>query len=71
MANGASGNRSEKEDGTDQMTTSRREASRREAIDEGIDLKKKAASKQAFFRMKMDLEENIGSLVKEILLLFC
>ena len=64
MANSASGNRSEKEDGTDQMNTSRREASRREAIDEGIDLKKKAASKQAFFRMKMDLEENRRELGK-------
>ena len=52
MANSASGNRSEKEDGTDQMNTSRREASRREAIGKGIDQKKKAASKQAFFRRR-------------------
>ena len=50
MANSASVYSSEKEDGTDQMNTNCREA-----IGEGIDLKKKAASKQAFFRMKMDL----------------
>ena len=62
MTNSGPGYRSENEDGTDQMNTSRREA-----IVEGAHLKKKAASKKAFFRMKMDLEEIVRSLVKEIL----
>ena len=59
MTNSGPGYRSENEDGTDQMNTSRREA-----IVEGAHLKKKAASKKAFFRMKMDLEENRKELGK-------
>ena len=59
MTNSGPGYRLENEDGTDQMNTSRREA-----IAEAVNLKKKAAAKKAFFRMRMDLEENRKDLGK-------
>ena len=65
MTNSGPGYRSENEDGADQMNTSCREA-----IAEGVQLKKKAASKKAFFRMKMDLEENRKELVKRNIVAF-
>ena len=58
MANSGPGYRSENVEGTVQMN-----ASRREAMTEGA-LKKKAASKKAFFSMKMDLEGNRKELGK-------
>ena len=65
MTNSGPGYRSENEDVADQMNTSRREA-----IAEGVNLKKKAASKQAFFRMKMDLEGNRKELGKGNIVVF-
>ena len=59
MANSGPGYRSENVEGTVQMN-----ASRREAMTEGANLKKKAASKKAFFSMKMDLEGNRKELGK-------
>ena len=59
MTNSGPGYRLENEDGTDQMNTSRREA-----IAEAVNLKKKAAAKKVFFRMRMDLEENRKDLGK-------
>ena len=59
VTNSGPGYRLENEDGTDQMNTSRREA-----IAEAVNLKKKAAAKKAFFRMRMDLEENRKDLGK-------
>ena len=65
VTNSGPGYRSENEDVADQMNTSRREA-----IAEGVNLKKKAASKQAFFRMKMDLEGNRKELGKGNIVVF-
>ena len=59
MTNSGPGYRSENGDGNEQINTSRREA-----MAEGANLKKKAASKKAFFSMKMDLEGNRKELGK-------
>ena len=59
MTNSGPGYRSENGDGNEQINTSRREA-----MAEGANLKKKAASKKAFFSMKMDLEGNRKDLGK-------